>query len=102
MTYPYPSEVIIRNPCRGNCSTTTVGSIYCVGCSRYWRDIVAWNAMDDAEKIRAMKVASYHQEAKKMGLVEGDNTDYDQASIHSEVERRLRETDPEAGTPQGG
>jgi predicted Fe-S protein YdhL (DUF1289 family) len=102
MTYPAIKAVRIFSPCRGICTTTTVGSIYCRGCHRYWKDVISWNAMDDGEKIMAMKRAAYHRSALQMGLVDGDNIDYDQESIHSEVERRLRETDPEAGTPQGG
>lgn len=101
MTYPWISKVNIPNPCQNICSTTTVASIYCRGCNRHWRDVVYWNRMDDAQKIKAMKVASYHRAAKEMGLVDGDNTEYDQESIHSQVERRLRETAPEAGETEG-
>ena len=98
MTYPWITDVKIENPCQGICSTSTVGSIYCVGCNRHYLDVIHWNQMDDGEKLRSMKVAAYHKTAKEMHLVDGDNIDYDQESIHREVERRLRETDTEAGT----
>jgi len=102
MTYPTIKAVNIPNPCIGICSTSTVGSMYCRGCHRYWKDVVAWNSMDDGEKIIAMKTAAYHRTALQMGLVDGDNLDYDQESIHHEVERRLRETAPEAGEAESG
>ena len=40
----------VRNPCRGICSTSTVGSIWCVGCGRYYKDVINWNAYDESQQ----------------------------------------------------
>ena len=97
MSYPTIKKVKIPNPCVGVCSTSTVASIYCVGCNRHYKDIIAWNAMDDGQKILAMKRATNHNTAKLMGLVDGDNIEYDEESIYNEVSRRLRKAFAETG-----
>jgi predicted Fe-S protein YdhL (DUF1289 family) len=65
----------VRNPCRGICSTSTVGSIWCVGCGRYYKDVINWNSYDEEQKIRAMWRSSEHQRLKSQGQV-NDHTDY--------------------------
>ena len=65
----------VKNPCRGVCSTSTVGSIWCVGCGRYYKDVINWNTYDESQKILAMKKATEHLEKKRLGEVT-DNQDY--------------------------
>jgi predicted Fe-S protein YdhL (DUF1289 family) len=52
-----------------------VGSIWCVGCGRYYKDVINWNAYDESNKILAMKRATEHQQKKRSGEVT-DNLDY--------------------------
>jgi len=54
---------------------STVGSIWCVGCGRYYKDVIDWNTYDESNKILAMKRATEHQQKKRNGEVT-DNLDY--------------------------
>jgi len=105
MSYYDIKEAKVPDPCQGKdtfCSSTTIGTIYCSTCGLHYKDVINWIEYDDEQKIIAWKAAAYHKTAKKMNLVEGDNWDYDQASIHQEIERRLREADAETGQAEGG
>lgn len=72
---PAAESVKVDNPCVGICSTSTVGSIWCVGCNRYYKDVIAWNQYSVEEKILAMYRAVEHRKAKEKGFVD-DNRDY--------------------------
>lgn len=72
---PAAESLKVNNPCVGICSTSTVGSIWCVGCNRYYKDVIAWNAYSLEEKILAMHRACEHRKAKEKGFVT-DHTDY--------------------------
>lgn len=65
----------VNNPCVGICSTSTVGSIWCVGCGRYYKDVIGWNRYSESDKILAMQRVIEHRKAKKAGLV-NDHLDY--------------------------
>jgi predicted Fe-S protein YdhL (DUF1289 family) len=65
----------IDNPCVGVCSTTTVGSIWCVGCGRHYKDVIGWNGFDTDQKILAMHRAVLHKARKERGETD-DHTDY--------------------------
>lgn len=72
---PAAESLTVDNPCVGICSTSTVGSIFCVGCNRYYKDVIGWNAYSLDEKILAMMRAVEHRKAKEKGFVD-DNHDY--------------------------
>lgn len=69
------TNIDIDNPCVGICSTTTVGSIWCVGCARYYKDVIGWNGYDMNQKILAMHRAGLHKGKKDRGEVD-DHCDY--------------------------
>ena len=72
---PVAKSLTVNNPCIGVCSTSTIGSIFCAGCNRYYKDIIAWDRYSVDEKILAMQRAVEHRIAKKKGFVD-DNRDY--------------------------
>ena len=72
---PAAESLTVNNPCVGICSTSTVGSVWCVGCNRYYKDVIAWNRYSVEEKILAMQRAVEHRKAKEKGFVD-DNRDY--------------------------
>lgn len=72
---PTAESLTVNNPCVGICSTSTVGSVWCVGCNRYYKDVIAWNRYSVEEKILAMQRAVEHRKAKEKGFVD-DNRDY--------------------------
>jgi len=75
MTEPLTKPCRVANPCQGICSTSTVGSIFCVGCHRHYKDIIRWNTYTQSQKIEAMWRANQHRKLKAEGKVT-DNEDY--------------------------
>lgn len=71
----HKSDLRVDNPCVGVCSTTTVGSIFCVGCHRHYKDVIGWNGYTLEQKIVAMGRAVDHRLKKQKGEVD-DHTDY--------------------------
>ena len=67
---PLVKEVRIPTPCIGICSTSTIGCQHCTGCSRLWSDVVAWNGLDNDNKIKALIRAYRHSVLKEEGLVD--------------------------------
>ena len=74
-TEPLTKPCRVRNPCIGVCSTSTVGSVFCVGCNRHYKDVIRWNSYTESQKIEAMWRAVKHRKLKAEGKVT-DNEDY--------------------------
>lgn len=46
---------LIRTPCIGVCSTTSVGDSICRGCKRYAFEVIRWNGYLDPEKEAVLR-----------------------------------------------
>lgn len=46
---------LVKTPCIGICSTTSLGDRVCRGCKRYGFEVINWNGYSDEEKTAVLK-----------------------------------------------
>ena len=76
-TEPLIRECKVESPCIGVCSTSTIGTVWCVGCSRHYQDVIRWNQYSVDDKILAIYRAKNHEKLKSEGKAD-DWHDYQQ------------------------
>jgi len=46
---------LVRTPCIGICSTTSLGDRICLGCKRFSFEVIAWNGYSESEKAAVLR-----------------------------------------------